>query len=258
MRPICGSRSAMVVLVAAIEITLLSCTHSERAPLVFAAASLADALEEVEREAGLDVDFHFAGSNTLARQILSAAPAQLFVSANLEQMDRLIDAGRVDPASVVSVAANRLVVIVPEPAARSGRPPWRQALLEAARVAVADPEGVPAGVYARQWLDREGLWPLLEDRLVVALDVRSALHAVASGAVDIGIVYATDARTTDRVTVIHQVGEAEGPAVHYVAAPLPAADGSIAPEVREFMDALTSATAREIFERHGFHGGDAP
>ncbi len=228
---------------------------SGEAVTVYAAASLADVLEE-QAEAfrvhhpGARIDFNFGGSNLLAQQIVHGAPANLFIAADRRQLEQVVAADRVRPETVVPLLANRLVVVVP--AGDTKRIDSPRGLLAYRRLAVADPEAVPAGVYARRWLEGEGLWAQLEARLVPALDVRAALAAVASGNLPAGIVYATDAAGTDAVAVAYRVPDRTGPEIRYHAAPVdsPGSRGSGGAE--PFLDFLRSPAAGEVFRRHGF------
>ena len=117
------------------------------------------------------------------------------------------------------------------------------------RLALGDPEAVPAGIYARQWLEKRGLWERLRDRVVPTLDVRAAFAAVESGNADAGIVYRTDAAISKRVRVALEVPEAEAPRIVYAAALLATARG---PAARVFFEHLRSPVARGVFERVGF------
>jgi molybdate transport system substrate-binding protein len=233
---------------------LAGCHHGAPPPAplaVFAAASLADAMGEVgqawRQAGGGPVEFNFAGSSTLAQQIAAGAPADLFLSANWAQLER---AGRSRPADRLELLGNSLVVVIP--ASAGGQPlSGPRQLLGFERLALADPEAVPAGVYARLWLEREGLWAQLSGRVVPALDVRAALASVASGSLPAGVVYATDAAGERRVTVVYRVPPERGPAVRYWAAPI--ADGPAPVAARDaFFTFLRSPAAGELFRRHGF------
>lgn len=219
--------------------------------VVFAAASLTDALSEIgvgfERQTGTRVVFSFGASSALTRQIRAGAPAEVFVSADLAQMDEISKDGLVRAGDRLDLLSNRLVVIVP----RRSRLGLQSAsdLGQARRIALADPEAVPAGVYARQWLERLDLWPSLSQRVVPTLNVRAALAAVASEAVDAGIVYRTDAAITTRVRVAFEAPEDETPRIVYPAAVLARAKSAAA---RAFLVHLRSAEARTVFERYGF------
>ncbi|HUP42124.1 MAG TPA: molybdate ABC transporter substrate-binding protein [Thermoanaerobaculia bacterium] len=238
--------------------------------LVFAAASLADALEEAgaaweEVHPEASVAFNFNSSNDLARQIAAGAPAALFVSADRE---RLVAAGRADLAAAVALLGNELVVVAPAGSGTSVA--GARGLLAFDRLGLADPEAVPAGVYAREWLAAEGVWDELRDRVVPALDVRANLAAVASGSVPAGVVYATDAGTSDRVEVVYRVPGERAPAVVCWAAPILDSYHRLkrptSASAEPFLAFLAGPEAGEIFRRHGFRhlpsedagGGSSP
>jgi molybdate transport system substrate-binding protein len=222
-----------------------------REVLVFAAASLTDALRGIgsafEGRTGIRVLFSFAGSNALARQIEAGAPANVFVSANRERMDELERAGLVRPADRVDLLSNELVAVLAPTSHLVLRTPAD--LLGVRRLALGDPQAVPAGIYARQWLERVGLWERLRSRVVPTLDVRAALVAVDSGAADAGIVYRTDAAMARHARVGLEVTGPAAPRIVYPAALLAA---SSSPGARAFFDHLESEEARAVFERFGF------
>ena len=230
--------------------------HSRPELLVFAAASLTDALGEIgagyEARTGVRVLFSFAGSNALARQIRAGAPADVFVSANLARMDELQRAGLVQPADRVSLLSNRLAVVV---AGSSDLVVTKPRDLERARrLALGDPEAVPAGIYARRWLERLGLWERLRERVAPTLDVRAALAAVESGAAEAGIVYRSDVAVAPRVRVALEVPADEAPRIVYPAAVLASSRSRWA---RPFLEHLQSVDARAVFTRLGFEPLDA-
>lgn len=220
---------------------------------VYAAASLSDALREVAQvwktSGGGKVSFNFAGSNDLARQIEAGAPAHLFLSANREQVGRLEKAGRVRPGSSFALLGSSLVVIVPA-GSKIRKISGARDLLQLDRLALADPAGVPAGVYAKTWLEREKIWAQISPRVVPTLDVRAALAAVAAGNLPAGIVYATDATSSPRVRVVYRVPPASAPEVRYFAAPVSQKDAN--PAAARFLAFLRGAEARAIFVRYGF------
>jgi len=218
---------------------------------VHAAASLTDCLEELaqgfEKGTGHKVVFNLGGSNDLARQIKAGAPADVFFSADKAQMDGLEAAGLVRAQDRVDVLSNVLVAVVP--AASTARLNGPGDLQKVSRLALADPQAVPAGVYARSWLESIGLWDELEDKVVPTLNVRAALSAVESENADAGIVYRTDAAISKRVKVAFEVPRDQGPAIVYPLAPLA---GSKKPATAELIRYLTSAAAREVYGRYGF------
>jgi molybdate transport system substrate-binding protein len=162
-------------------------------------------------------------------------------------MDELERAGLVHPADRVDLLSNALVVVLAPTSSLLLRAPAD--LLRVRRLALGDPEAVPAGIYARQWLARVGLWERLRARVVPTLDVRAALVAVDSGAADAGIVYRTDAAMARRARVGLEVAGPAAPRIVYPAALLAA---SSSPRARAFFGHLESEEARAVFERFGF------
>ena len=220
---------------------------------VYAAASLSDVLNEQAaafRQAHpfAQVEFNYGGSNVLAQQILHGAPADLYISADERQMKLLEERGRVAAGSVVPLLSNRLVVIVPSGSDTKAFTSAKD-LLAMRRLALADPAVVPAGVYARTWLENVKLWDKLASRVVPALDVRAALSAVASGNLPAGIVYATDAASSKAVRVVYVVPESESPRIRYFAAPIAGQRSHLADF---FLDFLHTPRAVEIFRNYGF------
>ncbi|MGH9325018.1 MAG: molybdate ABC transporter substrate-binding protein [Vicinamibacteria bacterium] len=218
---------------------------------IFAASSLTDALGEAlasyeASHPGVRVVFQFGASNDLARQILAGAPSHLFFSADETQMDHVEAGGLLEPGSRRDLLSNQLVLVVPRASAIAVESP--EVLERVPKIALADPEAVPAGVYARQYLEKRGLWERLRRRVVPTLDVRAALAAVASGNVDAGFVYRTDAKLEPRVRVAFEVPCDEGPRIRY---PLSVLRGG-GDEAERLFRFLTSPEAREVFERHGF------
>lgn len=245
------------VAIASLGALALSCRRATDEPsiLVFAAASTKDALEEIGRayraRAGVEVRFSWGGSGDLARQIAAGAPADVFVSADAAKMDDLAKAGRVVLGTRRDLLSNRIVVVVPRGATK--RPSSAQDLGSLSKVAVADPKSAPAGLYAREWLGHEGVLASVEPRLVPTLDVRAALSAVESGAVDAGIVYRTDARASTGVEIAFE--PSWQPKVTYPVAVVARPASKSEALARAFVDALAGPEARAAFERHGFGVG---
>jgi molybdate transport system substrate-binding protein len=220
--------------------------------LVFAAASLTDALRELAvgwRQAGHEgIAFSFGASNDLARQIEAGAPADVFFSADVGRVAELEKAGMVKAGTSRTALSNTLVVVVPAAAPATIREP--RDLKTVRRLALANPDGVPAGMYARKWLEVQGLWNVLAPRVVPALDVRATLAAVEAEQADAGIVYATDAIISKKVRVAVRVPREQGPPIAYALAPI--ASSKNAAEARALVAFLTSAAARPVYERFGF------
>jgi molybdate transport system substrate-binding protein len=218
---------------------------------VFAAASLTDALEEVgkayERASGNKLVFNLGASSDLARQIRAGAPADVFFSADKAQMDALEKEGLVRRPDRVDVLSNTLVIVVP--AASNRALASAEDLVRVERIALADPQAVPAGVYARTYLESLGLWTRVKDRVVPALNVRAALAAVESEHADAGIVYRTDAAVSRRVRVAFEVPHDRGPKIVYPLASLAGSKKAGTAELRRF---LTSSEAFTIYAKHGF------
>ena len=224
---------------------------------VFAAASLQESLDEVGRlwteRSGQPVVLSYAASSALARQIEQGAPAQVFVSADLEWMDYLEERKWVDAASRTNLVRNRLVVVGLASDARKslalvpGVLP--AALGPRGRLAVAETESVPAGRYARQALVKLGLWNEVADRLAQGDNVRASLAFVARGEAPLGIVYATDARAEPKVRVLAEIPASSHAPIVYPVARVADAD----PEaVAGFLYFLGGPEARAVFERAGF------
>jgi molybdate transport system substrate-binding protein len=196
------------------------------------------------------VALNAGGSNALARQIVEGARAGLFISADNRQMDVVEKAGRVVASTRTRLLTNELAVIVPQDAP-ADRTVARVLGGGVARLAMGEPAAVPAGVYGRAWLERQGAWARLEAKVIPFPTVTAVLSAVANGRVDAGIVYRTDAMASKSVRVIARVSPREHP---YLDISYPAAviAGPSEVEARKFLEFLKGAAAREVFERRGF------
>lgn len=219
--------------------------------LVFAAASTTEALsaaaEQFAATGAGRVRGVFAGSSLLAKQIDNGAPADIYLSASTAWMDYLSERGRIETASRRDFLANSLVVIAPEGSAVSGVD--IVAGLADGRLAVGDPDHVPAGIYARQALETLGLWRALEDRLIRTNDVRMALHMVARGEAPLGIVYASDASAFAGVRVAGVIAESGHDPIRY---PIALVAGRDNPTARRFLEFLATPEMAALFRRHGF------
>ncbi|HKH46056.1 MAG TPA: molybdate ABC transporter substrate-binding protein [Thermoanaerobaculia bacterium] len=221
---------------------------------VFAAASLTDALREIstayEKEGGDRIILNLGASSMLARQIQEGAPADLFLSADEEKMNGLEKRKLLLPGTRKSVLSNTLVIVVPEDSRLKIAGPKDLAGSSIRALALAEPQTVPAGIYAKQYLRKLGLWSKVIDRVVPTENVRAALAAVASGNVDAGIVYKTDAQIAKRVRVAWEVPRAEGPVISY---PFAVLAGSARPDAaRKLLSYLESPTAIAVFRKYGF------
>lgn len=228
---------------------------------VYAAASLREAATELaktyERDHGVALVFNFGSSTDLARQIVAGNQADVFFSADEKELDKVAAEKLLDEGSRASVLGNQLVVVEaidPKDEARSVfvKPftPEQLARPDVKALALADTATVPAGRYAKAWLEKKDLWKRVEARVVPGADVRATLAAVESGAAQAGIVYRTDAAVSKRVRVVHAVPLEEGPRIVYGFAAL--AKRPHVAEARAFLEFLRSAEARKVFEARGF------
>ncbi|EAQ79133.1 molybdate ABC transporter substrate-binding protein [Blastopirellula marina] len=215
---------------------------------VLAAASLTNAIQEAadawSHRSGVQVRISFGPSNALAQQILSGAPADVYLSANERWADALAAEDHIQQR--VALLSNRLTWIAPlENQAGIADP--SEIAKKAQRIALAG-ENVPAGIYADQSLRTSGIYELLADRIVRGADVRTTLAYVERGEVDAGVVYATDAAISDRVIVLGELDPTSYDPIIYPAVLLTGAS----PEAAGFFTFLQSSEAREIFARHHF------
>lgn len=222
---------------------------------VFAAASLKEALDAnsrgFERATGHRVALSYAASNALARQIENGAPAHLFVSADRDWMDYLDRRGLLVPGSRRDLLGNRLVLVAPagSVAALAIRPGLDLAsALGGGRLAMANPDSVPAGKYGRAALETLGAWAAVEKRLARTENVRAALALVSRGEAPLGIVYRTDALADPRVRIVDTFPESSHPSIVYPAAQVRGADAAAG----ALLDYLAGPLARPIWEKHGF------
>ena len=238
-----------------LPVVLLAVTLAQGSgpPLIVSAAiSLTEALEEAaaayRAAGGTAVVFNFGGSNTMARQIVNGAPVDVFISADETQMNVVDKAQLVAPGTRAAVVTNQLVLV-----ADSRSPVKAVADLgrsEVRRIAIGDPEAVPAGVYARQYLEAIGEWTRLEQKIVPVANVRAALTAVQNGSADAAFVYATDARIAPALQVVAAITGSHAPRIVYPGCVVKTTRQSA--EAAKFLQFLRSAPARAIFERHGF------
>jgi len=221
---------------------------------VFAAASLTDSLKEIaaryEKQSGDKIVFNLGASSTLARQIEAGAPADIFFSADEAKMDGQAKKGLIDATTRKSRLGNSLVVVVA--ADSTLKIDSAAALTNAAikRIALAEPKSVPAGIYAKAWLEKLQLWPAIEPKVVPLENVRAALAAVESGNVEAGVVYKTDASISKKVKVAYEVPIQDAPAISY---PVALVKDSKQPDAaKKFLNYLDSQTAGDIFKQFGF------
>lgn len=222
---------------------------------IYAAASLAEVLREVSgrfaQRGGSPLRLVLGSSSSLARQIEQGAPADIFLSANVEWMDHLDSLNLIERETRVDLLGNALVVIAPigEGFAVEARQGFDFAASFKGRLALGDPAHVPAGIYARQAFQWLGWWEALQGRLVPAPDVRAALAYVERGECAAGVVYATDAARNPEVEVLATLpAQAHAPIVY----PMAVVKGRCAGNVDQALAFLRSAAAAQVFRQCGF------
>lgn len=243
-----------------IGISLLSALFMQSAVAkvtVFAAASMSNALQQIAEEykqekAAEEIVFSFASSSTLAKQIAQGAPADIFISADLKWMDYLAEKKVIDEKSRSLLAGNRLVMI----AAKDSKidhvdlfhSQWHK-LLDNNYLAMGDPNHVPAGIYGKQALTYLGQWEALQQKIAGTNNVRAALSLVEMGEAPLGVVYATDAKASQKVKVVAIFPEQSHPAVEY---PMAIINDRGNAETQTFFQYLVSEKAKNILVSHGF------
>ncbi len=219
---------------------------------VGAAISISDAVTEIsaayEKETGKKVRLSFAGTNVISRQIEAGAPIDLFLSADTAHMDTLVAKGLVEKETVRTIASNELVVIVPAESEISLKS--ASELLSLDRIAIADPTSVPAGIYAKKWLEAEFLWTKIQHRTIPLQNVRAALIAAETGNSPAAIVYRSDAASSRKVKIALTADPARTGSIEYPAAIVNAS--SHKPEALAFLTYLATEESRKALTRHGF------
>ncbi|HSO06919.1 MAG TPA: molybdate ABC transporter substrate-binding protein [Pelomicrobium sp.] len=224
---------------------------------VFAAASLKTALDAAaghyHQQTNVAVVASYAGSAALAKQIEQGAPADVFVSANVKWMDYLQERKAIDPATRVDLLRNGLVLVAPKASAVDLKIGPGMPLAEAlgnGRLAMGDPDHVPAGLYGKAALETLGAWRAVAPKVARADNVRAALTLVARGEAPLGIVYRTDAAAEPGVRVVGAFPADSHPPIVYPAAVTSRSHARA--EAARFIAFLRGAEAAAIFERHGF------
>lgn len=220
---------------------------------IYAAASLRDAISELatrygERH-GVEPVLNFASSGLLAIQVEHGGFADVFISAGDKEMDRLARNGRINAGTRRVLLSNQLVVVVPT----GGHPVSGPSDLKGdwlTLLSLANTKSVPAGRYAKAWLEEVGLWEHLKDRHLPGVDVRAALSAVEYGGAEAGIVYRTDAAISEEIEVAYTIPLEEGPQITYPVACL--SDSKHQAEALSFLRFLEEPESKAVFERYGF------
>ncbi len=224
---------------------------------VFAAASTTNALNDIialyaARNAGTVVP-SYAASSTLAKQIENGAPADIYISADIQWMDYLNKRQQIAPGSRVDLLGNRIVLIAPSDSTTTSIEIKEGldlgSLLGDGHLAIGDPDHVPIGIYGRQAMEKFGMWAVVEPKLARAKTTRAALAMVERGEAPLGVVFTTDAAISKRVRVVGQFpADSHEPIVY----PVAIVAGHETEAVKRFMAFLTSSEARAVFEKYGF------
>ena len=243
---------------AAIALGLSAAPAAAQSPavLVFAAASLANAFDAIDaqyqRETGKQVTVSLAASSTLAKQIENGAPADIFISADLDWMDYLAKHNLIKPGTRKNLLGNELVLIAPQDTTAQvkiepGFPLGK--LLAGGKLAMADTSAVPAGKYGKAALEKLGVWSSVESQIAQAENVRAALALVARKEAPFGIVYRTDAAVEPSVKIVAVFPEDTHPPIIY---PIALSAASANPDAAGFLAYLESPKAATLFEKQGF------
>jgi molybdate transport system substrate-binding protein len=222
---------------------------------LFAAASLKNGLDAViasyERETGRSISASYAASSALARQIEQGAPADLFMSADLDWMDYLQERDLIRPETRRNLLGNRLVLVAPKGQAKplDLRPGSLAAAVGSGRLVIANITAVPAGKYGKAALEHLGLWPEVADRLAQTENVRAALAFVSRGEAPLGVVYETDAAADRNVSIVARFPETSHPPIVY---PVAVTISSTNPDAMKFLDVLRRPDSAALFAREGF------
>lgn len=253
-----SSRFALILLLALIGLFGIgfaaAAPQSKTEITVSAAISLKDSLDEIQTafqnaDPTTSIHLNLGASGTLQRQIEQGAPVDIFISASPEQMDALASKGLVLSGTRKDLLRNSIVLITPRD--RKVIASFQDLIMPSVKViAIGEPQTVPAGNYAQQVLTHFDLYDKLKPKFVFAKDVRQVLTYVQTGNADAGIVYATDARVTDQVSVVATAPEAShSPVVYPVAVLTNAKDPAGAKRLETFLLGEKSAA---IFKKYGF------
>ncbi|MGH6791420.1 MAG: molybdate ABC transporter substrate-binding protein [Methyloceanibacter sp.] len=227
-----------------------------KGPLVFAAASLKDALDAINaawaKESGKSAVISYAGSSMLAKQIEEGAPADVFIAADLDWMDYLAERKLINPDTRFNLLGNTLVLIAPKdsPLAADIAPDFPlAALIGDGKLAMANTDSVPAGKYGKAALTKLGVWDSVKDKIAQAENVRAALLLVSRGEAPFGIVYATDAKADPNVEVLGTFSADTHKPIIYPAAVLAKSQNA---DAQAFVTFLKTETANKLFQDQGF------
>nr|WP_156185721.1 molybdate ABC transporter substrate-binding protein [Bacillus sp. FJAT-27916] len=252
-------KNCLYVLALLFLLTLAGCQSSEGESkekvelIISAAASLQNVLGEIktvyeEENEDISLVFNYGGSGALQHQIENGAPADLFISAAIEPFELLLQNGWIDKEAQTNLLSNELVLVAGDQSEMRGI----ENLESASKIAIGSPDSVPAGQYAKQSLEALGLWETVKDKLVPTKDVTQVLTYVETGNVEVGFVYATDAKNSSQVKVIDTVPDESHEAIIYPAGVISSSKEK--ENAEELYRYLQSDEAQKIFEKYGFKG----
>ncbi len=235
---------------------ILLCTMNTWAAqlTIHAAASLTDAMIEIasayEKESGDQVRLNFDASSNLARQITEGAPADIFLSADEAKMNDLEKKSLLAPKTRKTLLTNTLVIVVPSDSKLEIQVAADLATSEFKKIAISEPSSVPVGIYAKEYLTKSGLWDRVAEKMIPTQNVRASLAAVASGNVEAGFIYKTDALISKKVRIALEIPASEGPKISYPVAVVAASTDLAA--AKKFLAYLESEPALAVFRKYGF------
>jgi molybdate transport system substrate-binding protein len=250
-------RSLIAAAVVALTVPWSSAAYAQdRDLLVFGAASLKNALDDAnaqyQRDAGHKVVVSYGASSALAKQIENGAPADIFISADLDWMDYVAEHKLIKPETRFNLLGNKLVLIGPADSrinlTIAPNFPLAQALGDD-RLAMAEPSAVPAGKYGKAALEALGVWASVANKIALAQDVRATLLLVSRGEAPLGIVYQTDAASDKGVKIVGAFPESTHPPIIY---PIAVTTASTNPDTAAYIGFLKSPAAKPAFEKQGF------
>ncbi len=223
--------------------------------LISAAASMKDTMAEItplyhKGQPNVNINYNFGASGALQQQIEQGAPADVFISAGKKQMDALEQKGLLVPGTRSNLANNRLVLIVPNDSSAGITSFNNLSDAKVKRIAVGEPRSVPAGQYADQVLKQLNIYDQVKSKLVYANNVRQVLSAVESGNADAGLVYATDAKVSNKVKVVVVADQKYHSPIVYPMAVLKSSKNVGA--AKDFVQFLSSDSAKTVLQKYGF------
>ena len=236
--------------------TLSSAMAEDKTLTVFAAASMKNALDDIDAaftaKTGVKVSASYAASSTLAKQIEQGAPADIFVSADLDWMNYALSKKTINETTRANLLGNSIVLIAPKDSkidrVTIGQGFDLAKLAGDGRIATGDVQSVPVGKYAKAALEKLGAWQAAEPKFAMAESVRAALTLVARGEAVLGIVYSTDAKVEPGVKIVGTFPADSHPPIIYPVA----ATSTAKPEAKEYLDYLHSQAAKAVLEKYGF------